>query len=406
MDSKKIKDLRKILIMTSSFPSCPGSNVGGGGFVLTLAEKMNRFYPQLILAPKFIDSQEVEIVSNIKIFHFGFLPFKKLYHYFENGIYSGFKKNIMFLFIPFYLMSQIITSYKLIKKHSIRVLHCHWIIPQGISAFLLKKILRKRKLILIITVHGSDWLKENHYILKFLKLKILQNCDHVVTVSQFLADDIANNRIVNKISIIPMGIDTELFNQNKKDNLLRNTYQAESKIIVSAGRLTEGKGFQILIRAFSLYLEKDVKAKLIIAGSGEFQSDLFKLVKNLNISNNVIFLGYIDHEQLSELYASCDLCVFPSLSEGLGLAIGEAMSCGAVVIASDLPSIKDLINNGINGFTVPSNDVNGLYEKILQVFNNEQNMTSVRVAAREHIIKNFSWDIVVDKYLTIYRNYI
>ncbi len=406
MDPKKNKKLKHILILTSSFPSFSGDHSGGGGFILTLSRKINPFYSQIILAPKLYNYKVIGYTSGLKIMRFGFLPFKNFYRFFQNGIYSGFKKNIMFLFIPFYLISQIFNSYKLIKKYSIDLLQCHWIIPQGISGILLKKILKKRKLKLIITVHGSDWLKENNPLLKYLKHKILKNCNHIVTVSKFLADDIVNSNIANRISIVPMGIDTDLFNENKKDFLLRIKYQAESKLIVTAGRLIKNKGIHILIRAFSLYLENDPKAKLIIAGNGEYQSDLLKLAKNLHVLNNVIFAGYIDHKQLASLYASCDLCIFPSFSEGLGLAIGEAMSCGAVVIATDLPAIKDLINDDKNGFIVPPNDVNGLYNKILQIFNNDPDITSVRIAAREHIKNNFSWDIVAEKYLTIYRNYI
>lgn len=143
--------------------------------------------------------------------------------------------------------------------------------------------------------------------------------------------------------------------------------QNDSKSIraIFAGRLVEFKNIQSFLRAMAKVRQEGIKVNAIIAGDGNFKSQLIKLTQQLGISNNVEFTGRIEsRRRLWQKYRSADIGFLLSFSEGLPLGAIEPMSVGLPLIAARLDYMKPVITDGVEGFLVDSDNINEISEKL------------------------------------------
>jgi glycosyltransferase involved in cell wall biosynthesis len=151
-----------------------------------------------------------------------------------------------------------------------------------------------------------------------------------------------------------------------KDKLREELSIGNKKTILYIGRLKRRKGIKYLIEAFSKLKKEMDDIVLIIIGRGECREELEFFSKNLNIEDNVYFMGFIEDELLPAYYLLCDVCVMPSITFGMGdpwvFVLNEAMHFGKPVIATDaVGAAFDMIKEGRNGFMVPERNVDALY---------------------------------------------
>lgn len=182
---------------------------------------------------------------------------------------------------------------------------------------------------------------------------------------------------------------------------------SETPLIVFAGRLDRTKGVDVLLRAMKRVHNKFPFAKLLIAGDGNFQRVLEKLTQDLQISDCVTFLGYVERNDMDSLFESAWIQVAPALwDEPFGNVILEAMMRGTVPIASDVGGYQELIQNGINGFLVPPNDVDALTEKICQILADRERLELMSQQAHHHVAHNFSESQFMKRILNLYEEVI
>jgi glycosyltransferase involved in cell wall biosynthesis len=205
--------------------------------------------------------------------------------------------------------------------------------------------------------------------------------------------------VLKKVEIIPNGVSMDLFNQSIEDNNIRGKYNIPAgRIILFAGRLVKYKGTGYLIRAM-----KHVKgANLVIAGTGEEERNLKKLVYQLNLSN-VKFVGLIANEELPYFHKISDLFVLPSITrnENFGIVALEAMACGKPVVASDLPGVRELVTEEC-GIKVKPKDITGLASAINMLLGDYALSEKMGIAARKNAEK-YSWDSISQRILEIYE---
>ena len=177
--------------------------------------------------------------------------------------------------------------------------------------------------------------------------------DATVVLSEGVKKDLVQNFTINSNHIIET-----IYNTCDREWFMGTTDEVESliknmdnryKYIVTVGRLHHQKGQWHLIKAFSYVKKVNPNVKLIILGKGPLQSELKKLVVKLNLEDDIIFLGYLKYHH--KLLEKCDLFVFPSLVEGLGNALLEAMACGLPIISTDCLS-------GPREIIAPNTDLN------------------------------------------------
>jgi glycosyltransferase involved in cell wall biosynthesis len=155
-----------------------------------------------------------------------------------------------------------------------------------------------------------------------------------------------------------------------------------------AARLAPVKGISFLIGAVALLREKIPHLRLVIAGDGPERPKLETQVRASGLEKAVRFAGWID-DVAAEL-SSWDLYVQPSLAEGLGISVLEAMAAGIPVVASDVGGLKEVIDDGATGFLIPPRDTGTLATKIERLASDATLRAKMGEAARAHVIEHFN----------------
>lgn len=200
----------------------------------------------------------------------------------------------------------------------------------------------------------------------------------------------------SKIAMIHNGIDLNRFQARS----LEFKVQGKSKLGLSEGpvigiiaRLSDVKGHRYLIEAMKIVLEKFPSANLLIVGSGKMQQELTQVVKTLGIDRSLFFMPEV--QDATEALGLMDVFVMPSLKEGLGLALMEAMAMGLAVIGSNVGGIKTLVQNGTSGLLVEPADSRALAEAILGLLSDPEKRASLGSQAQLFIRQNFSQEKMV-----------
>jgi len=144
--------------------------------------------------------------------------------------------------------------------------------------------------------------------------------------------------------------------------------------------------------------------KVLIVGEGSIRSDLETQARDLGISEDVVFAGY--REDTDDLLRAMDIFVLPSLSEGIPMALLEAMAASRVVIASRVGGIPEVIDDGVEGFLVEPRDVNGLTETCLRLIQSPVMAKEMGEKARKRVERDFSAEEMAHRVASLYHELI
>ncbi len=219
-------------------------------------------------------------------------------------------------------------------------------------------------------------------------------------VKEHLISDLKLNAKI--ISVINNGIDTGNFGDfSARDSLRKDLGINDAPLAGIVARLSDVKGHIYLIRAMQQVIKIFPDAKLLIVGQGKMKDALIKEVASLGIKGNVLFIP--EARGTKDVLSAMDIFVMPSLQEGLGLALMEAMAQGVAVIGSSVGGIKTLIQNEINGLLVGPADVEGLVQAIIRLFRDPKLACNLGENARKFIIENFSKEKMADATERVYK---
>lgn len=223
-------------------------------------------------------------------------------------------------------------------------------------------------------------------------------------VSQEAVDAFIAKKAVKKEQMIAMenGIDTSFFIKDKEtaNNIRSSLKLSEKYVFLAVGRLTTQKDYPNLLKAFSIVNKQKPNTCLWIAGIGELEQELKQYTVQLGISEKVSFLGL--RRDINQLMNIADTYVMSSHFEGLPLVIGEAMATENVIVATDCGGTREVI--GDNGFLVPIRNSEALANAMLQSMDlTEEERSILGKKSREHILKYYSLDAVVNKWLALYQ---
>lgn len=215
----------------------------------------------------------------------------------------------------------------------------------------------------------------------------------VIAISQGVKEHLVGDFKVNEndIVVIHNGIDVDKFRgqgigdrgQGKKELGL-----GDGPVVGIVARLSDVKGHIYLIEAMPAVFNKVPDAQLLIAGEGKMKGELAALGKRLGIAQSIFFVPSVNDTRM--VYRALDLFVLPSLKEGLGLALMEAMAFGLPCIGSDVGGIKDLIKDKFNGLLIKPGDSRGLSEAILKLLLDKEEAFALGERARVFISEKFS----------------
>ena len=193
------------------------------------------------------------------------------------------------------------------------------------------------------------------------------------------------SRLENKTKVIYHGIDIKEF--DRKETLSIIPYKEGEIILGNAGRLTPQKGHKDLIEVAKILKQKNLKFKLYIAGTGPLKEELEALAKEKGVQNEVIFLGFV--EDMVGFMHSIDISVLSSIWEGFGYVIVEAMAAQKPVVAYNLSSNPEIIEDLKTGYLIEYPKNEEFAERILQLATNPILLKEMGVKGRQSVIDRF-----------------
>jgi glycosyltransferase involved in cell wall biosynthesis len=176
--------------------------------------------------------------------------------------------------------------------------------------------------------------------------------------------------------------------------------QAEDLVIGTIGSLYPVKGHTYLLDAMPIVLRQHPNTMLLIAGRGELEVPLKEQAKRLGIENHVRFLGM--RQDIPRLLASMDLFVLPSLSEGLSMALLEAMASARPVVATRVGGNPELVSQGATGLLVPSQNVPALADGVLSLLSSRDRLRQFGETGKERVRRDFTTDRTMAGYRGVY----
>lgn len=197
------------------------------------------------------------------------------------------------------------------------------------------------------------------------------------------------------IEVINPGVDLGKFRPGKK------TFEPS---ILYLGRLKPYKSIDVLIRAIKGVIKNVPNVTVTIAGGGESRSQLEQMVRDLNLSRVVKFVGKVSDKTKAELLARSWVLAQPSMVEGWGITAIEANASGTPVVASNVPGLRDSVSNPHSGFLVPWGDVDKFAEKITLLIKDDKLRRSFEDFSVEWS-KNFSWEKSTNEFLSVIGGY-
>lgn len=288
------------------------------------------------------------------------------------------------------------------KVHGLQVLH--FTNPLNYVPTVAKSIVTIHDL---APFHDPKWVKKP--TLTFFQTKIsqvLQDSVQIIAVSHFTKQDIIEKFSLpeNKITVIHEAADP-VFYPDPDLELIKNDFGLE-KYILYVGQLQPRKNTLRLISAYAL-LPAEIRDeyKLALVGQArdpEFQEQIQRTIDKAGLKNKVLLLGRVSDEKVRKLYSSTALFVYPSLFEGFGLPILEAMQCGAPIAAANTSSLPELV--GKAGVLFDPTSLEAMTQAMETMIINQGIREKIQVEARIQV-KQFTWQEAARKTLAIYKKY-
>jgi glycosyltransferase involved in cell wall biosynthesis len=265
--------------------------------------------------------------------------------------------------------------------------------------------------VVIHTVHGFAFHEQEplwrQSLFRNLERVASHMCDKMIFISQPLVDWALRERITlrrDKIAKIYSGIDLDRFRPVTDDEKYRIRKKwnigHDDAVIGIVSKLWEGKGHEVLIRAFKEIKREINGAKLVIVGEGPLDSMLHELTDKLGLTDSVLFTGF--QMDVAAIISSFDVAVLPSFYEGMGRVLLEAMAMGKPVVASRVGGIPDLVKDGVNGFLINPGDVKGLAEALKRLLYDKEFANIMGRNGRKGITDKYSADVMIRSINNIY----
>ncbi len=293
-----------------------------------------------------------------------------------------------------------------VRFEKLDILHVHYAIPHASAAFMAKQILATYDINIpvVTTLHGTDiTLVGRDATYKPVVTFSINQSDGVTTVSEDLKEDTYRHFDINKeIRVIPNFIDFNRFSLQPKDHFKKAIAPNNERILVHTSNFRKVKRTEDVIKMFKLVLEK-IPAKLLMVGDGPERSANEQLCRELNIGDNVRFLGKQD--AVEEILSVCDLFVIPSENESFGLAALEAMACKVPVLSSNAGGLPELNIDDFSGYLCDVGDVEGMAKKAITILSDEKTLAYFKENALTRA-KDFDLNKILPEYIAYYQQII
>lgn len=392
----------KVLFLTSTLPRFPGDQQAP--FVLEQAVAWQQARPEdelFILAPHDAGARRHETVDGVSVSRFRYVWPQMWQTLAYPAIMPNLRQNKWrALQIPFFLSAEFLAARRLIKQHRIEVIYAHWVMPQGIVAYLLHRFM------------GVDYVLQNHSsdLSVFAKLgrggramarAVLRRARAFFCVNQVQADQARAFLPGLACNVLPMGLSMNVDAARSAFDPGKCRYA-----LGTISRLSRKKGLDHLIAAAEHLARQDRVIPIAIAGDGEDAA----LLARLPVASDVTFPGFLSGEDKAAFFADCFAMVFSSVAsgddvEGLPVALLEALAAGKPVIASADTNITQLaewpqIEAFVELLSDPS-DRDAFAQAILRVTSLSSSQVKQMSAHLREIAGRYRWNRLIEEYLAV-----
>ena len=401
--------MKKILFVASTLPATDTDPVPA--FVKDEAIWFKKIYPELmisVLAPhngysKIRSYTQHEYYDEYRFHYFWPFIWEKLT---GRGIQPALKKNkILYFELPGLFLAEFLATWKLTRRLKPDMIYAHWFTPQAITCALVARITRTP---FVFDTQASDAIVLRK--VPFAKKMVAAICKQAVaytapsqqTVDKLLyfSNDMNREAIKKKLHIIPLGT-TPVSVSDKALKAARKKYKLnDTRVIYFIGRLVDRKGIDVLIKAFGNMSGDADDLKLVIVGDGQERAILHELVKELDLTDKVVFTGYLNGEERFALLKIADICVVPSVNvgdqaEGLPIVFMEGITAGKAVVVTDATGAHELVKNGIDAFVAKAGSVESLADKLREglAMSGSNNKTFSRAVTT--LSERFQWPYII-----------
>ncbi|HNT34436.1 MAG TPA: glycosyltransferase [bacterium] len=281
----------------------------------------------------------------------------------------------------------------LIRSNAYNLCHAFFGIPSGV-------ITRMLGLPYIVSLRGSDVPFYNErfripdlLLFRRLSVRVWRDAARVVANSQQLRSLALQSSPQQKIEVIPNGVDVAEFQPAPCP------LDPTEMRILCVSRLIARKRIDVLIK--SLAIVRDLPVSLTLVGTGNEESQLRQMVKELNLGQIVRFEGYVSHDCIAKVYQQSNLFVLPSANEGMSNTVLEAMACGLPILMRQTGGTEELIQDGSNGFVLHSGSSDEIAGRI-RLYCERPEMLSIHGKASRKIAESLSWRNVAQDYHQLY----
>jgi len=293
-------------------------------------------------------------------------------------------------------------SLQLALTHRFDAIHAFRALPEGLVAWSVARLTFRP---VVIYAHGEElttWGKGGKYMtMRFA----LRHADTVIANSEFTRDELLKLGVAkNNIHLIYPGVDVERFRPGLPCDDLKAQIglRPGQKLILSVGRLSRRKGFDMVIRALSLLLKQEIECQYALIGIGEDEGYLSNLAHELGVSDRVHMLGHVPSDDLPRWYNACDIFAMPNReingdTEGFGMVFIEAASCGKPAIAGTAGGTGAAVLDKITGRRVNGSDLMEVQSSLFDALTNPDRTAKLGAAALARVLKEFDWGKVAEK---------
>ncbi|MCS6822961.1 MAG: N-acetyl-alpha-D-glucosaminyl L-malate synthase BshA [Cytophagaceae bacterium] len=282
------------------------------------------------------------------------------------------------------------------------ILHVHYAIPHASAAYMAREILRTKGIYIpfITTLHGTDITlvgKDPSYepVVTFS----INQSDAVTSVSEDLKKETLEQFTINKpIVVIPNFVDISRFKKQRKDHFKKAICPNDEHLLVHVSNFRKVKRVEDVLWVFEK-INQVLPSKLLLIGDGPERMRIEQLTRELNLCDNVRFLGKLD--AIEEVLSVSDLFIMPSEKESFGLAALEAMACEVPVISTNVGGLPEINIDGITGYMSNVGDTQDMAKNALRILDKE-NLPRFKKNALEQA-KKFDSNLIIPKYVELYN---
>jgi len=298
-------------------------------------------------------------------------------------------------------------SFWLLLRHGRgAIYHAHDIGAVGWLAVIASRLLGGRSIIKLRSGRYGYQKRLSSWLARWQFSRLLHLADRVVVVNREVEQLVKELGVsARQVVLIPNGVDTDYFCPASAEEKLKSRraleLPADKTVVLFVGRLVPVKGLDVLLRAWALLPDTvHAGALLLLVGDGEERGNLLNMTQLLGLQNSVVLLG--EQREVKNYYWAADLFVLPSRSEGLSMALNEAMSCGLPFIASNVGGALDVQDEDENGVLFESEDYHELALKLAALVTRRDRWPEMGARAKETVTKYADLDTVVRRLNKLY----